>query len=104
MSQPCIQQTAFRVHQLAGSEAEQLFFSLRFRCPATKRRANVNKHQHYHVVLLSVFVLAFFLILEWTAPLPAPAPYKSSQSAPSAPVSAPFTDDHAWRLTNAGQE
>ena len=105
MSQPCIQQTAVRVHQLADREVEQLFLSLRFRCPQTKRRAYVQAtHQNYHVVLLSVFVLVFFLILEWTAPLPAQPLLKSIQPEPSAPASSAFTADREWRFINGGQE
>ena len=105
MSQPCIQQTAVHVHQLADSEVAQLFLSLRFRCPKTKRRAYVQgAHQNYHVVLLSVFALAFFLILEWTASLPAQSPLISTQPEPSALVSTPFPADRGWRLINGGQE
>lgn len=70
MPQPCIQQTAFKVHQLADNEVAQIFLSRQFRCPKTKRRAYVQgEQQNYHVVLLSIFVLAFFLILEWAGPL-----------------------------------
>lgn len=105
MSQPCIQQTAVHVHQLADSEVAQLFLSLRFRCSKTKRRAYVQSaHQNYHVVLLSLFVLVFFLILEWAAPLPAQSPLIPTQPEPSAPVSTPFTADRGWRLINGGQE
>lgn len=105
MSQPCIQQTAVRVHQLADSEVEQLFLSLRFRCPKTRRRASVQgAHQNYHVVLLSVFVLVFFLILEWTAPLPAQSAITPIQQEASAPTSTLFTADRGWRLINEGQE
>ena len=105
MSQPCIQQTAVRVHQLADSEVEQLFLSLCFRCPKPDRRAHAqSEHQNYHVVLLSLFVLLFFLILEWTAPLSAQSPLTSIQQEPAAPASTPFTADRGWRLINGGQE
>lgn len=105
MSQPCIQQTAVRVHQLADSEVGQLFLSLRFRCPKTRQWAYVQGgHQHYDVVLLSVFILAFFLLLEWTAPLMAPSPFTPSQPERSAPASTPFTAERGWRLIHKGQE
>ena len=105
MSQPCIQQTAVRVHQLADSEVEQLFLSLCFRCPKPMRRAHAqSEHQNYHVVLLSLFVFLFFLILEWTAPLSAQSPRTSIQQEPAAPASTQFNDAHGLHLIHWDQE
>lgn len=93
MPQPCIQQTAFRVHQLAENEAGQLFLSLRFRCAETAQRAyRQAEGQNYHVVLLSAFVLIFFLILEWAGPLTLlPSPTIIQQQPPA-----------TLRITDAG--
>ena len=94
MPQPCIQQTAFKVHQLADNEMAQLCLSLRFRCPETKRRAYLQREQQpYHVILLAVFVLTFFLILEWAGPLPALPPRTTIQQQPSVPLR---TTDARW--------
>lgn len=91
MPQPCIQQTAFRVHQLADNEAAQIFLSLRFRCAESKRRAyRQGEQQNYHVILLSVFVLTFFLILEWAGPLTTLPPHPTIQQQP--PVTLRLTD------------
>ena len=100
MPQPCIQQTAFKVHQLADNGVAQLFLSRQFRCPKTKRRAYVQgEQQNYQVVLLSGFILAFFLILEWAGPLPALFPLTPSQ--PQLSPAAPSITNEQWNAISA---
>lgn len=84
MAPLCTQQTAFKMHQLTG-DTPQICLSLRFQCPKAQSRTHAQSvHQNTHVVLLSIFILAFFLMLEWARPiLPSPPLTPTQQHQPT---------------------